>query len=367
MNIIHVQPALPEYRVDFFHRLAMEYGEKLRVYYSPVDMGALTTRRARCQWEHPIGPMRYPMRGLEWQVGALSVPFQRGDTVVVCGAPRNLSTLLILAKARMKGARTIWWGQYWSATSEARRHRIRMKLSQLADAILFYTDAEVARFHADGWFHAGPVAALNNGIDLTEIRKLRRAYDPDTRGANLLFIGRLTEKAQLGLVIEALAEPVLVNAHLHVLGGGEAEILLRKQAELRGVADRIIWHGGTTDEKRIANVANRCAAFVYPGQVGLSLIHAMGYGLPCVVHRNRQRQMPEFSAFEDGRTGYTFDEGSSGSLAESISNILAVSSERAKMAQRCIKITTNNYNTEVMAKRFITLVERLEGRRNAEE
>ena len=97
-----------------------------------------------------------PFQGIEWQVGAFSIPVRKGDLVVVCGAPRNVSTLLVLAKARLKGARTIWWGQYWCATTETHRHRLRMKLSRLADALLFYTDAEVARFQADGWTHPGP-------------------------------------------------------------------------------------------------------------------------------------------------------------------------------------------------------------------
>ena len=35
--------------------------------------------------------------------------------------------------------------------------------------------------------------------------------------------------------------------------------------------------------------------FVYPGEVGLSLIHAMAYGLPCLVHSDRLKHMPEIS------------------------------------------------------------------------
>jgi glycosyltransferase involved in cell wall biosynthesis len=297
------------------------------------------------------------MRGVEWQVGALSVPFKRGDTVVVCGAPRNLSTLLVLARARLIGARTIWWGQYWSATTEVRRHRLRMKLSRLADGLLFYTDAEVNRFHADGWTHPGPVGALNNGIDLTEVRSLRRSYNVTERGRNILFIGRLTEKAQLELALNALVDPVLDSAHLHVIGSGSAEAALRAQADTLGVAGRITWHGGTTDEARIAEVANNCSIFVYPGQVGLSLIHAMGYGLPCVVHDQRLHHMPEIAAFEDGATGMTFSEGDAKSLANEISCLLANPEVAVCMALRCRAVTENAYSTEGMAARFIEFLE----------
>lgn len=332
----------------------------MRVYYSPVDLGALTEPRDRALWEHPIGPMRNIMRGVEWQAGALSVPFKCGDTLVVCGAPRNLSMLLLLVRARLKGARTIWWGQYWSATTDPRRHRLRMKLSRLADALLFYTDAEVDRFNADGWTHPGPVGALNNGVDLTEVRRLRRSFDPTARGRNLLFIGRLTEKAQLNLAIDALADPSLDSAHLHVVGGGTTEAALRDQADNLGVAGRITWHGGTTDEARIAKVANRCAAFIYPGQVGLSLIHAMGYGLPCIVHDQPLNHMPEIAAFVDGATGTTFTEHDATALATAVSAVLDAPDAATRMAERCREKVETDYTTESMAARFIAFLERLD-------
>ena len=107
MKIIHIQPAMPAYRLDFFRRLSIHYGDAMHVYYSLVDMEALTAPRQLEAWEHPIGPIRNPLRGVEWQVGALSVEIRRGDLLVVCGAPRNLSTLLVLLKARIWGARSI--------------------------------------------------------------------------------------------------------------------------------------------------------------------------------------------------------------------------------------------------------------------
>lgn len=348
-----IQPALPSYRIDFFERLAQYYGTGIVVYYSNTDLGVLTRSDRFASWQQPIGPMLYPIRGVEWQVGALSVPFRRGDTVVVCGAPRNLSTLLVLAKARMKGARTIWWGQYWSATSEARRHPLRMKLSRMADALLFYTDSEVTQFQADGWTHSGPVGALNNGIDLTEVYRLRRTYKPAQRKKNLLFIGRLTKKAQLCLMVSALSDPRLSDCHLHVIGNGPEENSLHVQARDIGVADRIIWHGGTTNETCIAQVANDCAAFVYPGSVGLSLIHAMGYGLPCIVHDQPLRHMPEIAAFEDGGSGMTFCEGDATDLAKAVSSMLSTSNDRERMSLRSCVITRDNYTTEGMATRFV--------------
>lgn len=355
--MIHIfQPAMPSYRLDFFRRLSKHYGERMRVHYSPVDMGVLTSRKARECWENHTGLIRQIGCGIEWQEGAVSVAFHKGDIVVVCGAPRTISTIIILMKARMIGAHTIWWGQYWSATTKSHRHRLRMKLCRLANAILFYTDAEVSRFHADGWSHPGAVGALNNGLDTTKVLQLRHPYVLSERKENLLFIGRLTDKAQLNLLIAALAEPVLANSHLHVIGDGSEEKALLAQASALGITRRITWHGGTTDEAYIAQVANDCAAFVYPGQVGLSLIHAMSYGLPCVVHDQPRHHMPEIAAFESGGTGLTFKEGDSRSLALTIGLLLRDHELRSRMAERCLVVTEHNYTTEGMAARFVKFV-----------
>lgn len=358
-NIVIIQPALPSYRIDFFRRLAAHYGRRLHVYYSPATMDILTANHEAEDWEHLVGALWQPVPGVEWQVGAFSVPFCAHDIVVVCGAPRNLSTLLLLVRARMRGATTIWWGQYWSSTSKRYRHYLRLKMSRLADAILFYTDSEIDRFREDGWTHQGQIGALNNGIDLTAVRNLRKPYDLVTRGRNLLFIGRLTDKAALPLAIRALSEPSMQGVHLHVIGGGSIESDLRAFAAACGVADQITWYGGTINESKIAEIANRCSAFLYPGQVGLSLIHAMGYGLPSIVHDQHLRHMPEIAAFEDGVTGVTFHEGRSRSLAEKASWLLREPVVTAKMSERCVAVTEHEFTTEGMAKRFIEFVDQL--------
>ena len=75
--------------------------------------------------------MRAIAPGLSWQVGALSVPIAPGDIVVVSGGPRCLSNIALLLWARLKGARTIWWGQYWSASSRRWRFALRVALGSM--------------------------------------------------------------------------------------------------------------------------------------------------------------------------------------------------------------------------------------------
>jgi glycosyltransferase involved in cell wall biosynthesis len=361
-RIVVVQPALPAYRHDFFSRLHERYGDRFEVAYSPTSLGILTCDNDSLAWARRLGPLRDLGFGLNWQDGALRLPISQGDVLIVSGAPRTLSTLLLLAKARFRGAKTVWWGHYWSSTSRTWRFLLRLLLMRMADAVLFYTDAEVSEYHRlTGARDRRPLAALNNGLHLDMVRLHRRPYIAATRGREILFIGRLTEKASLGLLLEAMARPEsLEGLRLHVVGSGSTETALRTQASELGLDERVSWHGATLDEEKIAETANRCLAFVYPGEVGLSLIHALAYGLPAVVHDERWRHMPEIAAFGENRTGRVFRAGRSEDLTRVLAELLDDTAALDQYSREGLAVTETSYNTQDMARRFSELVEQLD-------
>lgn len=356
-RVLVFQPALPSYRLGFFDRVSSALGSRFTVFYSPAGLGVLTDRGVQPAWSFALGPMLRPAPGVEWQVGALRQPIRRGDTVVASGAPRGLTNLLLLLKARLVGARTLWWGQYWSSTSHPLRFAVRMMLMRLAHAVIFYTDDEVAAYRAGpGRSDRRPLFALNNGIDVEPIAARRAPYRASERGREILFLGRLTEKAEVHLLIQALAQPELADVVLHVLGDGEMRAALEREARELGVDDRIIWHGGSTDEDRIAAVANRCRLFVYPGAVGLSLIHAMAYGLSAVIHDQRRRHMPEVAAFTDGTTGATYSLGDLRSLTLAIASIVSNDSRLEEGSLESVRRIQDTYNAQAMSDRFVAAI-----------
>lgn len=354
-----LQPALPAYRVPFFARLAETRPGKVIVYHSPTEVGGLE-RTVSAEWARSIGPLQSILPGALWQSGAASLPLSRGDVLVLWANPRCISTLVLILRARMLGARVIWWNHYWSSTSRAWRMPLRLLLMRLAHGILFYTDREVAEYCAGpGRRDRRPVSALNNGIDTTEIKALRTPYDAATRGREILFIGRITDKARLTLLIRALAVPELGDCRLHVVGDGDRAAAARQLAAELGVADRIVWHGTTTEEAAISPIASRCRLFVYPGEVGLSLIHGMAYGLPSIVHSDRWKHMPEIAAFEEGRSGKSFMPDDVDDLARTMSELIGDDDALGILSERCIAITDESFNTEDMTRRFFGTVKRV--------
>lgn len=358
-KIIVVQPALPAYRRPLFDRLSARFGSAFVVYSSrQPDLGVLEADSVAAGWHRDLGPIYSPLPGLEWQRGAVSVPITDGDVVVVCGNPRNISTLGLLLKVRLKGARAIWWGHFWSATSRPWRASIRFMLMRLADAILFYTDREVAEYRAQLSGRSGkPAFALNNGLETSGIENLRLPYVAAQRTRDLLLIGRLTPKAELGLLLAALARPECADVRLDVIGDGSELEELQQRAALLGLARRIHWHRGITDESRIAEIANRCKAFVYPGSVGLSLIHGFAYGLPAILHDRRREHMPEIAAHQTGRNGVSFRRGDATSLAAEIAALLANHDELERMSAAAISTVSESFNVRDMADRFAKLIQ----------
>lgn len=361
-RIIVIQPAMPFYRIPFFSRIAKTYGERFSVYASiQPELASLNTSGIGESWFRTLDPAQPILRKLEWQPGVLSIGFRRGDIIVLSGQPRTLSNLVLILKAKYIGAQAVWWGHYWSSTSRPLRATIRCWVMRLADAILFYTEQEVNEYRSRSTRAINvPMKGLNNGIETKEIAAVRTRYDPLLRPRDLLFIGRVTRKAELGLLLEALMQESCPSVTLDVIGDGDEAEALRRRADFLGLSDRIAWHGAVTDEAQIAEIANRNRLFVYPGSVGLSLIHGLAYGLPAIIHDDRWRHMPEIAAHRDGRNGSLFQAGNADSLANTIAGLLNHPGRLADMSAEAVATTAQTFNTEDMASRFCMMIDSLQ-------
>ena len=352
-RVIVVQPVVPSYRLGFFDRIYQRLGRRLSVHASAEGSNALRGSAFNAAWQRTLGPITRLVPGLYWQRGALSIPIRKGDIVFVCGAPRCLSNLALFIKARLKGATGVWWGHYWSHSSKGWRAAIRIGLMRLAHHLMFYTDKEVGEFQQQAGNPDGVlVFALNNGLETREIKMLRSPYVGGKREDRILFVGRLREGTGLETLFRALADPRCARIVLDIIGGGEHERELRRVTETAGVADRIKWHGACTDERVISEIANRCKLFVYPGAVGLSLIHGLSYGLPSIVHGDRWKHGPEFAALEPGRNGFLFERGDASSLADVIVEAVADDRRLAAMSACAVSTTEGDFNCQAMTDRF---------------
>ena len=59
-------------------------------------------------------------------------------------------------------------------------------------------------------------------------------------------------------------------------------------------------------------------AFLYPGYIGLSLVHALWYGLSVITHDNLLRHAPEFTVLKDKFNSINIKENNHDDLADKL-------------------------------------------------
>jgi glycosyltransferase involved in cell wall biosynthesis len=164
----------------------------------------------------------------------------------------------------------------------------------------------------------------------------------------------------LGLLPEIIREePEIIWC---VVGDGDKKQELMNLAVALGVEKHVRWKGAIYNEEELAPWFLSAEFLVHPGAIGLSLMHAFGYGLTVITHNNEADQMPEIAALEDGITGFLFEQDSPVSLKEKILGVLGDSELREQASIKALNTVREGYNTKVMADRFMQMVECVQGK-----
>jgi glycosyltransferase involved in cell wall biosynthesis len=129
------------------------------------------------------------------------------------------------------------------------------------------------------------VAYIANGIDTRRFTPgknaaLRRDLGIAPDALVFGFIGRLGAEKNLGLLLRAFAAASLPSARLVMVGDGESAAELRRLAAELGVAETVLFtgaHPSTAEFYGVLDVFTMCSL---TEQAPLSLLEAMGCGLP---------------------------------------------------------------------------------------
>lgn len=370
---VHVQqPTVPHYRLAFFDAVAARLGHKLCVSASrKVSDGPTSVLEPRdyLDLEHPCDEF-LGGRAL-WQRAMLpNAKLRRGDVVVVNGNPRFLSTLKFAYLARRRGVGVVWWGHGWSPTSRGWTTWIRGQIMRVVQAVLLYTDEEAVQWRARLPATVG-VFGAQNAIDQSVAQRETALWSAQRAAAFrleqgleerkvLLFCGRLRTKPYVGvdLLLQALARLTSTDASYLavIIGDGEDRARLQGLAQELGVAANVRWLGAQYAESANAPWFLSATCFVYPGPIGLSLLHAMGYGLPVITHGDRRRHNPEIAALRNGWNGFEFTDADAGDLADKIARLAQDPALRSQMSANARLTAYEDFSLDQMADRFCAAV-----------
>jgi glycosyltransferase involved in cell wall biosynthesis len=242
---------------------------------------------------------------------------------------------------------------------------------------MVYNEAAAARLRDEGFDGERIFVALNS-LDQGPIEQARRYWlgasdalcafrrehqlDP---GPVLLYVSRLEPKNRLELLLDATARlrPKFPRLCAVVIGGGDDLRRLEEAARRLGVSDHVRFLGAIYDEEQLAPWFVSADLFVYPANIGLSLLHAFGYGLPVVTSDDVAAQNPEIEALEHGTNGFFYKSGSAEALAATIATALGDPEGLARMSAAAEATVRDRFNVQTMVDGMEAAIRYCAGRR----
>lgn len=367
------QPVILEYRRGLYAGLWKRYGDRIEVWAAEslgVDKSVPLEGIAADYGYNfvRIGPFL-------WQRGLTLKGLAKGDVLVVCGELRQLSSLWYAACARLRGIRVVWWGHHASANAKEYKVRIRIWIAKwLSDVFLTYTGVGILYLANRGYpkeriFATGNtidtrrvVSAINsllttNGNDKSKLEVFKQGRGFVGKHI-LLFCGKLREKVQLEVLLDALSllKHKRGDWHCVIIGDGEMGEKWKALCKEHGLEPYTTWTGEILDQEELAPWFLSADIFVYPGRIGLSLIHAFSYGLPVILNDNPQDHGPEYIVFKPGENGISFKYRDCNDLALKIDESLS-NPKISELGEKGKELVYREYSMEKMVLRYSAAVE----------
>jgi glycosyltransferase involved in cell wall biosynthesis len=164
---------------------------------------------------------------------------------------------------------------------------------------------------------------------------------------NLFFVGRLTAIKKLDLILKAIiiCRNRGTEYNLTFIGDGERADELKSLTKRLGIENQVWFYGSCYDEKELSSLIYNADLCVAPGNIGLTAMHSMVFGTPCLTHNDYPYQMPEFEAIKEGKTGTFFKRDDVNDLANKIDDWFKLNgAEREVVRKSCMDEIDREWN-----------------------
>jgi glycosyltransferase involved in cell wall biosynthesis len=181
---------------------------------------------------------------------------------------------------------------------------------------------------------------------------IRSKYFPLPELFQLVFIGRLTGLKKLNMLIEAmhLLKNEGISTNLLFVGDGDEKEKLKKQIKEYSLENNVHFYGACYDEVTNYQLLDSSDCCIAPGEIGLTAMHSLMYGIPVISHNDGNRQMPEYEAIIPGKNGALFEYGNVEDLKEKIKDVMTMTRQNPDLKKECYKIMDQYYNPDYQIK-----------------
>lgn len=294
------------------------------------------------------------IRGLRIWKGMFSLAFKPYDMYIITPDHRNISQIFFILACKLMGKKVVaWWHGIAPGYKGQGRHWKELKwFYKMLSGNFIYGD-KAREYMNEIKFPAKNKLTIYNSLDYdTSLQKrtenlssnIYKEYFGNDNPV-LLFIGRLTKVKKLDMVIAAhqmlLKKDIKTNVVF--IGGGDEEEALKKCINQED--KKYFWFKGPVyNEDEISTLLYNADLCISPGNVGLTAIHALYYGLPTITNDNFLTQMPEHECIIPGETGDFFKDGCTESLTEKIGKWFSTCHNREEVREKCYNVADNTFN-----------------------
>ncbi len=370
MRIALFQPAVPHYRAPLFDRLGSEPGIELTVFAGATNRG-LKQAAVGTQYRYvhaPVRELRLGRLDLRFQRKQLSEPWSKAyDLVILPWDAHYVSLGLAIIKGRLNGIPVVLWGHGYSKKPRRIGDWLRNAYGTAADGIIVYSKT-VAEMLVERWsFKKERVFVAQNAIDQAPIKKATGYWTTAQKELasfqkkwnivphkTVVFVSRLGPETEVSILLYALrlARQRDPEIKLVIVGDGREKSRLQTLATELGESNSVIFTGAIYEEHHLAPWMLSACLFCYPANMGLSLMHAFGYGLPVVTSNNVAQHNPEIEALVHGVNGLFYAKGDVNDMAEKWLRIMNDETLRQNLSAKALYQVEHQYSLDNMVQGF---------------
>ncbi len=370
-SVAVVTNILPHYREGFYRELLRDPTLKLTIFCQQSIPG-LPLDTVHAKFPKQIRLVKYvglTREACGWQCLPWLELLRKFDVLFVLGNPRIFSNVVVSILAKLCGTQVVIWGQAHTAGASRFTESLRLLWWRMFDRIFTYTDREISMLECRGFF-GKKIVGMNNGLDQSLIEDQLIKWSPERLDEWRRLMGLAGKKILLSCArlepkngfekipkMLALIRKDFPNLVWCVIGEGAEREHLDELVRANQLQGTVRFLGKIMDETALAPWFLSSEVLIHPTGVGLSLIHAYGYGLPAILGADADRHMPEFAAFMDSHAGRVFNMEDTDDFSKTVVEALADQDELFKMRERARTVVREKYNTHVMAARFKSLCE----------
>lgn len=314
-------------------------------------------------WQPPrenfvVTPCKKLTPDVLWQAGLIRLlTTTHFDVIIFLGNVTFLSSWIAAFLARLRGTRVLFWTHGWLRNETGMKGFTRTCFYRLAHGLLLYGN-RAKQIAARKGFQPQALYVIYNSLDYKRqkevrslisddrLRTIRSQLFPHSSDPILVCTGRLTKLKQLDLMLHAMT---LLKGQGHevsllLVGDGPEREYLEKLSAQHSLS--VYFYGACYDEEQLAELIMCANVAVSPGQVGLTAMHALAYGVPVITHGDLDHQMPECEAILPGATGDVFQRGDRKALANVLKKWVLRPWPDPQTRLKCMAVIDQFYNPD---------------------